>query len=55
MVSSYFDNQKRMLISFSPIGYFKSWINEEKSGKNKEDVLVLEHELNHATVNMTEK
>ncbi|EPB85941.1 hypothetical protein HMPREF1544_07273 [Mucor circinelloides 1006PhL] len=36
-------------------GYFKSWINEEKSGKNKEGVLVLEHELNHATVNMTEK
>ncbi|CAO3645802.1 unnamed protein product [Mucor fragilis] len=35
-------------------GYFRSWLKEEQEGKNKEGVLVLEHELNHATVNMTE-
>ncbi|KAF1803748.1 carbohydrate esterase family 4 protein [Mucor lusitanicus] len=35
-------------------GYFRTWIKEEEQGKNKEGVLVLEHELNHATVNMTE-
>ncbi|KAK4510652.1 uncharacterized protein ATC70_005084 [Mucor velutinosus] len=35
-------------------GYFRSWLEQEKAGKNKEGVLVLEHELNHATVNMTE-
>ncbi|KAL9557190.1 hypothetical protein MBANPS3_001493 [Mucor bainieri] len=35
-------------------GYFRTWIKEEQEGKNKEGVLVLEHELNHATVNMTE-
>ncbi|KAG2209908.1 hypothetical protein INT46_010504 [Mucor plumbeus] len=36
-------------------GYFKKWIKEEQSGKNERGILVLEHELNHATVNMTMK
>jgi len=36
-------------------GYFKKWIDSEKAGKEKTGHIVLEHELNHATVNMTEK
>jgi peptidoglycan/xylan/chitin deacetylase (PgdA/CDA1 family) len=34
---------------------FEKWISEEKSGKAKHGTIVLEHELNHATVEMTEK
>ena len=34
-------------------GYFKTWINNYKSGKDKKGHLVLEHELNSATVNMS--
>ncbi|CAO3633384.1 unnamed protein product [Mucor fragilis] len=36
-------------------GYFKTWLKDQEDGKNNEGILVLEHELNHATVNMTEK
>ncbi|EIE86988.1 hypothetical protein G6F46_002670 [Rhizopus delemar] len=36
-------------------GYFEGWIKERKAGKNKEGYVVLEHELNNATVKMTEK
>jgi peptidoglycan/xylan/chitin deacetylase (PgdA/CDA1 family) len=36
-------------------GYFEKWIASEKAGKEKTGHIVLEHELNHATVNMTEK
>ncbi|CEP19530.1 hypothetical protein [Parasitella parasitica] len=36
-------------------GYFKKWIETEKEGKEEHGILVLEHELNHATVNMTMK
>ncbi|KAI8079042.1 uncharacterized protein B0P05DRAFT_614268 [Gilbertella persicaria] len=34
-------------------GYFEKWIENYKSGKDKTGHVVLEHELNHATVNMT--
>lgn len=34
-------------------GYFKKWINDYKSGKDKKGHIVLEHELNSATVNMS--
>ncbi|KAG1053556.1 hypothetical protein G6F43_004368 [Rhizopus delemar] len=34
-------------------GYFQSWINAEKAGKFKTGLVVLEHELNRKTVNMT--
>ena len=34
-------------------GYFQGWINAQKAGKLKTGILVLEHELNRATVNMT--
>ncbi|KAI8080261.1 uncharacterized protein B0P05DRAFT_490636 [Gilbertella persicaria] len=34
-------------------GYFEKWINNYKSGKDKKGHIVLEHELNHATVNMS--
>lgn len=33
---------------------FSKWIEQEKTGNKTTGVLVLEHELNHATVNMTE-
>ncbi|KAG2197606.1 hypothetical protein INT47_006669 [Mucor saturninus] len=36
-------------------GYFEGWIADQKSGKEKHGHIVLEHELNHATVNMTMK
>lgn len=36
-------------------GYFKKWIESEKSGSEKTGHIVLEHELNSATVGMTEK
>ncbi|KAI9486996.1 MAG: hypothetical protein EXX96DRAFT_517414 [Benjaminiella poitrasii] len=36
-------------------GYFEKWIKEEEEGKEKVGHIVLEHELNHATVNMTMK
>lgn len=32
---------------------FQGWINDEKAGKNKNGLLVLEHELNSMTVNMS--
>ncbi|PHZ15949.1 glycoside hydrolase/deacetylase, partial [Rhizopus microsporus ATCC 52813] len=34
-------------------GYFQSWINAQKAGTLKTGILVLEHELNHMTVNMS--
>ena len=34
-------------------GYFQSWINSQKAGKFKTGLVVLEHELNRMTVNMT--
>ncbi|KAG2231523.1 hypothetical protein BDF21DRAFT_373262 [Thamnidium elegans] len=34
---------------------FEKWIEEEKSGKQSTGIMVLEHELNHATVGMAEK
>ncbi|CAO3618711.1 unnamed protein product [Mucor fragilis] len=34
-------------------GYFSNWINAYKSGKDTSGHIVLEHELNHATVNMS--
>ncbi|KAI9478330.1 MAG: hypothetical protein EXX96DRAFT_524781 [Benjaminiella poitrasii] len=34
---------------------FKKWIKEEQAGTSDHGVVVLEHELNHATVNMTMK
>ncbi|KAI9247358.1 hypothetical protein BY458DRAFT_484152 [Sporodiniella umbellata] len=34
-------------------GYFQSWINAQKAGKLDKGILVLEHELNRMTVNMT--
>ncbi|CAO0798768.1 unnamed protein product [Mucor circinelloides] len=34
-------------------GYFSSWINSYKSGKDTSGRIVLEHELNHATVNIS--
>ncbi|KAG1470396.1 hypothetical protein G6F56_002712 [Rhizopus delemar] len=34
-------------------GYFQSWINAQKAGKLKTGILVLEHELNRMTVNMS--
>lgn len=34
-------------------GYFNTWINNYKYGKDKADHIVLEHELNHATINMS--
>ncbi|KAI8080268.1 uncharacterized protein B0P05DRAFT_490653, partial [Gilbertella persicaria] len=34
-------------------GYFEKWISNYKSGKDKKGHIVLEHELNHATVNMS--
>ncbi|KAG1445740.1 hypothetical protein G6F56_009807 [Rhizopus delemar] len=34
-------------------GYFRSWINSEKQGKFKHGLVVLEHELNRMTVNMS--
>ncbi|KAI8639191.1 hypothetical protein BD408DRAFT_372220 [Parasitella parasitica] len=36
-------------------GYFEKWIASEKAGKEKTGHIVLEHELNHATVNMSMK
>jgi hypothetical protein len=36
-------------------GYFKNWIKKGKSGTDKHGHIVLEHELNNATVKMTEK
>lgn len=36
-------------------GYFEGWIEGEKSGNQTVGHIVLEHELNHATVNMTMK
>ncbi|KAI9248174.1 hypothetical protein BY458DRAFT_526585 [Sporodiniella umbellata] len=36
-------------------GYFDGWIKDRKANKNKEGLIVLEHELNNATVKMTEK
>ncbi|KAG1395133.1 hypothetical protein G6F60_010424 [Rhizopus arrhizus] len=33
--------------------YFQTWINAQKAGKLKTGILVLEHELNRMTVNMT--
>ncbi|KAI8887547.1 carbohydrate esterase family 4 protein [Backusella circina FSU 941] len=36
-------------------GYFEGWINKQKSGTDKHGHIVLEHELNNATVQMTEK
>ncbi|ORE09236.1 glycoside hydrolase/deacetylase [Rhizopus microsporus var. microsporus] len=34
-------------------GYFKGWIEDEQSGNQTHGHIVLEHELNNATVNMT--
>lgn len=34
---------------------FEKWIKKEKTGNQTTGIMVLEHELNHATVNMTEK
>ncbi|EIE78305.1 hypothetical protein G6F46_000370 [Rhizopus delemar] len=34
-------------------GYFEGWIADEKSGNQTKGHIVLEHELNNATVNMT--
>ncbi|KAG1232257.1 hypothetical protein G6F68_019138 [Rhizopus microsporus] len=34
-------------------GYFKGWIADEESGNQTKGHIVLEHELNNATVNMT--
>ncbi|KAG1150970.1 hypothetical protein G6F37_000299 [Rhizopus arrhizus] len=36
-------------------GYFEGWIKSQKSGKETHGHIVLEHELNNATVKMTEK
>jgi hypothetical protein len=36
-------------------GYFQGWINQCKKGTDKTGHIVLEHELNNATVKMTEK
>ncbi|RCH95182.1 hypothetical protein CU098_011566, partial [Rhizopus stolonifer] len=36
-------------------GYFKTWIADQKAGNQTSGHIVLEHELNHATVNMTER
>jgi hypothetical protein len=33
---------------------FEKWIKDEQTGNKTTCVIVLEHELNHATVNMTE-
>ncbi|KAG1449373.1 hypothetical protein G6F56_008660 [Rhizopus delemar] len=34
-------------------GYFQKWINDQKAGKLNKGLVVLEHELNRMTVNMT--
>ncbi|KAI8984092.1 hypothetical protein BDF20DRAFT_816495 [Mycotypha africana] len=36
-------------------GYFEQWIADQKAHNQTTGHIVLEHELNHATVNMTEK
>lgn len=36
-------------------GYFEGWIKSQQSGKETHGHIVLEHELNNATVKMTEK
>ncbi|KAI7897896.1 uncharacterized protein BX663DRAFT_526839 [Cokeromyces recurvatus] len=36
-------------------GYFKKWVSKERRGKDKTGHIVLEHELNSATVGMTMK
>jgi hypothetical protein len=36
-------------------GYFQGWIDTRKKGTDKHGHIVLEHELNNATVKMTEK
>lgn len=36
-------------------GYFEGWIADQKAGKETHGHIVLEHELNSATVNMTMK
>ncbi|KAI8988555.1 hypothetical protein BDF20DRAFT_856389 [Mycotypha africana] len=36
-------------------GYFKGWLHDAKSGKDANGTVILEHELNHATVQMAEK
>ncbi|KAI8988043.1 hypothetical protein BDF20DRAFT_970080 [Mycotypha africana] len=36
-------------------GYFKKWIKSQKKGKEKTGHIVLQHELNSATVSMAEK
>lgn len=36
-------------------GYFQGWIDTRKKGTDKQGHIVLEHELNNATVKMTEK
>jgi peptidoglycan/xylan/chitin deacetylase (PgdA/CDA1 family) len=35
-------------------GYFQGWIDGQTSGTLTDGIVVLEHELNHVTVNMTE-